>query len=135
MCCAAAAAVHTVLYHLGVRGQHCRGTGSLLTGTAGQPLSVAGSGAGGFEAIGTDGEHELKLADLQSYDEMQLSALLSVSVPTLFMNAADRNNHGDPGVRRNAFFGAFFGLTSFTMRDRCFPCTRTLALGLAHISH
>lgn len=61
-------------------------------------LKDGGSGAGGFEAIGTDGEHELKLADLQSYDEMQLSALLSVSVPTLFMNAADRNNHGDPGV-------------------------------------
>ena len=64
-----------------------------------QPRSVAGDGSGGFEAIGTDGEQELKLADLQSYDEMQLSALLSVSVPTLFMNKGDRDNFGNPGVR------------------------------------
>ena len=43
----------------------------------------------GFEAIGSDHEQApLLLADYLSYDEIQLSALISVAVPTLFVNVA-----------------------------------------------
>ena len=37
------------------------------------------------------------LADLQSYDEMALSALVGVSVPTHFINEGARRNHGIRG--------------------------------------
>ena len=40
-------------------------------------------GASGFEAIGTNHEQPpLILSDYLSYDEMQIAALLGVSVPT-----------------------------------------------------
>eukprot|EP00747_Dinoflagellata_sp_TGD_P179159 gnl/TRDRNA2_/TRDRNA2_29480_c0_seq1.p1 gnl/TRDRNA2_/TRDRNA2_29480_c0~~gnl/TRDRNA2_/TRDRNA2_29480_c0_seq1.p1 ORF type:complete len:538 (+),score=69.77 gnl/TRDRNA2_/TRDRNA2_29480_c0_seq1:43-1656(+) len=60
------------------------------------PSSV--NGAGGFEAIGTLAEvPPLVLSSYISYDEMQISALLGVSVPTVFINAGDRGNLGQPG--------------------------------------
>lgn len=53
---------------------------------------------GGFEAIGTDAEQPpLTLATLNSYDDMQLSALLGVSVPTHFINCGSRDNCGIRG--------------------------------------
>ncbi|HZW61086.1 MAG TPA: DUF4804 domain-containing protein [Candidatus Babeliales bacterium] len=56
-------------------------------------------GSGGFESIGTDDEAApLVLANYLSYDEMQLSALLGVSVPTFFINNGSRNNNGAKGV-------------------------------------
>lgn len=55
-------------------------------------------GSGGFEEIGTKEEKPpLVLKDYLSYDEMQLSALLSVSVPTYFINSGSRNNKGLQG--------------------------------------
>lgn len=55
-------------------------------------------GAGGFEKIGTNQEQSpLILADYLSYDEMQIAALLGVSVPTYFINNGDRNNKGIKG--------------------------------------
>merc|ERR1711871_1139710 len=51
-------------------------------------LKSGESGAGGFDLIGTDQEfNPLLLKNLQSYDEMQLSALLSMSTPTFFINS------------------------------------------------
>ena len=56
-------------------------------------------GAGGFEAIGTNHEQPpLILSDYLSYDEMQIAALLGVSVPTYFINNGDRNNKAQPGL-------------------------------------
>lgn len=52
-------------------------------------------GTGGFETIGTMQEKlPLVLKDYISYDEMQIAALLGVSVPTYFINDGDRNNKG-----------------------------------------
>jgi hypothetical protein len=44
-------------------------------------------GNGGFEMIGKDEERApLVLKDYISYDEMQIAALLGVTVPTYFIN-------------------------------------------------
>ncbi|MEM6345559.1 MAG: DUF4804 domain-containing protein [Bacteroidota bacterium] len=52
-------------------------------------------GNGGFEIIGTEQEKApLVLAEYNSYREMQLAALLGVSVPTYFINEGDRFNKG-----------------------------------------
>ena len=52
-------------------------------------------GSGGFEQIGTDHEKApLILKDYLSYDEMQIAALIGVSVPTFFINNGNRNNSG-----------------------------------------
>eukprot|EP00906_Rhabdomonas_costata_P030679 RCo043375 len=53
-------------------------------------------GAGGFESIGkaNEGQFGLRLQDLLSYDEMAVSALFGVSVPTFFINSGGRNNLG-----------------------------------------
>lgn len=57
------------------------------------------SGSGGFESIGTDAQGgKLKLKDYISYDEMGISALLSVSVPTFFVNSGSRGNQSVMGV-------------------------------------
>ena len=56
------------------------------------------SSLGGFELIG--GRYErfpLTLEDLLSYDEMAISALVGVSVPTHFINAGSRRNRAVPG--------------------------------------
>lgn len=56
-------------------------------------------GQGGFEKIGTEAEEgELVLSQLLSYDEMQLSALIGVSVPTFFINDGAMTNAGRPGA-------------------------------------
>ncbi len=56
-------------------------------------------GQGGFEAIGTLAEKSpLILKDYLSYDEMQIAALLGVSVPTFFINNGDRFNRAIPGI-------------------------------------
>jgi len=52
-------------------------------------------GAGGFEEmVHYPLENDFSLQHLLSYDEMQLSALVSMSVPTHFLNQGSRNNHG-----------------------------------------
>ena len=52
-------------------------------------------GYGGFDAIGSDHERaELSLEHLMSYDEMAISALVSVGGPTQFVNTGDRYNRG-----------------------------------------
>jgi hypothetical protein len=54
-------------------------------------------GRGGFDEIGgeTDtGMAPFTLRELQSYDEMCLSALIGISVPTHFINEGGRRNHG-----------------------------------------
>ena len=57
----------------------------------------------GFSLVGTAEEEEpLTLARTLSYDEMALSALLSVATPTLFINAGDRGNQAKPG-RQGSF--------------------------------
>jgi hypothetical protein len=56
-------------------------------------------GYGGFEAIGTENEKApLILEDYLSYDEMQISALVGVSVPTFFINNCSDNNKGLKGI-------------------------------------
>jgi len=52
---------------------------------------------GGFEHIGTEEERPpLLLAEYMSYGEMMLSALLSVSCPSIMINPAHRSNLGQP---------------------------------------
>ncbi|KAH8260756.1 hypothetical protein KR026_005759 [Drosophila bipectinata] len=52
-------------------------------------------GASGFETVGTPQEKApLVLADLLSYDDIKLSALLSVSSHTIFINEGERANCG-----------------------------------------
>jgi len=52
-------------------------------------------GSGGFESIGTEEEsHPLLLHHYLSYDEMAISALVGVSVPTFFLNSGGRDNCG-----------------------------------------
>lgn len=59
-------------------------------------------GKGGFETIGTENEVKpLTLNDYLSYDEMQISALLSMAVPTHFINNGWRNNRGNVDTRAN----------------------------------
>ncbi|TPX33820.1 hypothetical protein SmJEL517_g03345 [Synchytrium microbalum] len=48
-------------------------------------------------SVGTDHEESIHLVDYLSYDEMQLSALLGVSSPTLFINNGSRYNEAKPG--------------------------------------
>ena len=56
-------------------------------------------GAGGFEAIGTELEEQpLILTEYNSYGEMQIAALMGVSVPTYFINSGSRNNEGIVGL-------------------------------------
>jgi len=53
---------------------------------------------GGFEDIGTCKQGSpLLLQDYLSYDEMQISALISVAVPTLFINNGGRDSLCKPG--------------------------------------
>jgi len=55
---------------------------------------------GGFEGIGGDEQQApFLLDDYLSYDEMQLSALISVVVPTLFVNSGSRDSKCLPGER------------------------------------
>ena len=57
------------------------------------------SGSGGFESIGKDTEKfPLILKDYLSYDEMQISALLGVFVPTYFINDGERYNQAKKGI-------------------------------------
>ena len=73
--------------------------------------------AGGFEKIGRkeEGEEEekgdLKLEDYLSYDEMQISSLLSLSSPTFFINDGNRNNCASI-AKEGTFqkFGVYVGL-------------------------
>ncbi|CAM9251547.1 unnamed protein product [Ectocarpus fasciculatus] len=52
-------------------------------------------GAGGFEHLAdTPQEGILNNQELLSYDEMPFSALISMSVPTFFINSGSRNNMG-----------------------------------------
>lgn len=51
-------------------------------------------GRGGFELIGSDKEKNLHLADYLSYDEMEIAAMIGVSVPTHFINKGDSYNQG-----------------------------------------
>lgn len=56
-------------------------------------------GNGGFEEIGTENEQSpLMLKDYISYDEMQIAALLGVSVPTFFINNGSRTNRAQPAA-------------------------------------
>lgn len=58
-------------------------------------------GRGGFDAIGTGadtGAGPLTLRELLSYDEMCLSALVGMSVPTHFINEGGRRNNGTVGA-------------------------------------
>ena len=72
---------------------------AFLTSSDSYLLRGGEQGEGGFEAIG--GPHErdpLRLEALLSYDEMAISALLGVSVPTHFINAGSRTNGARPGA-------------------------------------
>lgn len=57
-----------------------------------------GSGEDSFTRIGTSDERTpLVLSSYLSYDEMQVAALLGISVPTFFINDGSRENRAVPG--------------------------------------
>jgi len=53
-------------------------------------------GSGGFEFI-ADGRVSMNMRKYLSYDELAISALIGVSVPTFFINDGNRMNKGLPG--------------------------------------
>lgn len=62
------------------------------------PTGEVGVGSEKFLAIGTDEELEpFVLANYLSYDEMQVSALLGVAVPSFFINTGRYDNDAQPG--------------------------------------
>lgn len=66
-------------------------------------------GTGGFEKIGTqDEERQLQMCDYISYDEMQISALVSMSTPTVFMNTGRRDNMAEYNSAREPY-GIYVG--------------------------
>ena len=76
------------------------------TGAGGAALDLDTEGLedaerlGLFAKVGTDAEAEpLTLAKTLSYDEMALGALLSVAVPTLFINDGERGNQAKPQAK------------------------------------
>ncbi|MFA5998789.1 MAG: DUF4804 domain-containing protein [Candidatus Babeliales bacterium] len=70
------------------------------------------NGHGGFEKIGTTQEKlPLILKDYLSYDEMQIAALIGVSVSTYFINNGNRNNSGIKSTKNDyEQQGIFVGL-------------------------
>ncbi|XP_060531976.1 uncharacterized protein LOC132705416 [Cylas formicarius] len=68
-------------------------------------------GAGNWETIGTRSEKPpLVLENCLSYDEMKLSALLSVSSFTCFINNGNRDNEGEPANHNVENDGIIIGL-------------------------
>jgi len=64
-------------------------------------------GTGQWETIGTDlEENPLVLQDLMSYDELQLSSFLSISIFTPFINPGSRENSGklDQNCQQNGIY-------------------------------
>jgi hypothetical protein len=62
-------------------------------------LKNGASGAGGFDAVGSDAEcFPLLLRDCLSYDEMQLASLVGISSPTHFINSGSRGNCAAVGI-------------------------------------
>lgn len=73
-------------------------------------LKTSEQGEGGFELIGTEDEKPpLVLEHLMSYDEMAISSLVSVSVPTPFFNDGARSNCGRRDVTAYPFDGVYAG--------------------------
>ncbi|XP_066996323.2 uncharacterized protein [Anabrus simplex] len=69
------------------------------------------NGSGGWESVGKDYEiPPLVLRDCLSYDEMKLSALLSVSSRTVFVNDGNRTNSGVRRVHNVQPSGVIVGL-------------------------
>eukprot|EP01004_Peranema_trichophorum_P003787 NODE_2754_length_1501_cov_96.854136_g2375_i0.p1 GENE.NODE_2754_length_1501_cov_96.854136_g2375_i0~~NODE_2754_length_1501_cov_96.854136_g2375_i0.p1 ORF type:complete len:434 (-),score=68.87 NODE_2754_length_1501_cov_96.854136_g2375_i0:146-1447(-) len=59
-------------------------------------------GRGGWELIGKAlKEGVLKIEDYLTYDELQISALVGVSVPTIFINNGARGNSGIPSTKQD----------------------------------
>ena len=52
----------------------------------------------------------MRLSELQSYDEMALSALLGMSNATHFINEGGRRNQGVPNPGGCEAFGVYVGL-------------------------
>lgn len=68
---------------------------------------------GGFETIGTEEEKApLVIQDYISYDEMQISAYLSQSTPTYFINDGKRGNYGKKEADETTFeqTGIYYGM-------------------------
>ncbi|KAJ8890496.1 hypothetical protein PR048_010005 [Dryococelus australis] len=71
-------------------------------------------GRGGWDDIGkTNSRSSLRLIDCLSYDELKLSALLSVSSYSYFINNGNRNNNGVPDRNMQGLHraGVVIGLT------------------------
>jgi len=67
-----------------------------------------------FKMIGTESEKEpFVLQNFQSYDEMELSALLGMSVSTRFINEGGRGNSGRKNNKEHSYepMGIYIGLT------------------------
>lgn len=84
-------------------------------------LKTRQKGDGGFERIGSEDERPpLIFEQLISYDEMALSALMSVAVPTPFFNDGARNNRGRPGVAPTyPFNGVYTAVVGARFEKEC----------------
>jgi len=59
--------------------------------------SSAGASGASFDHLGTNRQKEpIVLSDYISYEEMEFSAMLGMSVPTAFINNGSRNNSAEP---------------------------------------
>lgn len=62
--------------------------------------AILPSGNAQWRLVGKPGEREpLVLCEYLSYEEMEIAALLSISVPTFFINKGERTNAGGPGAK------------------------------------
>jgi hypothetical protein len=64
-------------------------------------LSNGRDGSGGFDRLSPVEDDLLSVHNYITYDEMQISALFSVSVPTFFINSGARNNMGVHDVKKD----------------------------------
>ena len=71
--------------------------------------------------VGLDVEGAIKITDYMTYDEIAISALIGVSVPTFFINKGGRNNVGQPeSDEEKEEWGIYVALTGarFEKKDK-----------------
>jgi len=70
-----------------------------------------------WTTVGTENEASITLEDYMTYDEIAISALIGVSVPTFFINPGGRYNGGNPDDPKQDY-GIYIALTGARFEKR-----------------